>query len=119
MKYDERSHPSGYEDFNLIVRVILTILGTPATTQCGIFRISICYIRTKILSVVLHGCETWSITLNEGHRMKVFENRALRKTLGLKIGEETRGWRRMHSEGLYDRYCRVTSQAFQGHLSGY
>jgi hypothetical protein len=119
MKYGGKFHPSGYEDFNLIVRVVFTIQGTPATIQCGIFRLSICHVRTKILPIVLHGYETWSVTLKEGYRLRVFDNRALRKTLELKRGEVTRGWRRLHSEELHDRYCRATSQAFQGHVSGY
>ena len=87
---------------NLIVPVVFTIQGTPATNQ---YCLSVCYVRTKILPVVLHGCETWSITLKEGHRLRDFENRALRKTLGLKRGEVAGGWRRLHSEGLHDRYC--------------
>jgi hypothetical protein len=40
--------------------------------------------KTLILPVVLYGCETWSLTLKEVHRLKVFENRVLRKVLDLK-----------------------------------
>jgi hypothetical protein len=40
--------------------------------------------KTIILSVVLHRCETWSLTLREEHRMRVFENRVLRKIFGPK-----------------------------------
>jgi hypothetical protein len=46
--------------------------------------------RTVILPVVLYGCETWSITLREEHRLRVFENRVLRKIFGPKR-EEDRG----------------------------
>ena len=38
--------------------------------------------RTKILPVVLYGCETWSLTLREEHRLRVFENRVLRRIFG-------------------------------------
>jgi hypothetical protein len=38
--------------------------------------------RTIILSVVLYGCETWSLTLREEHRLRVFENRVLRRIFG-------------------------------------
>ena len=40
--------------------------------------------RTVIFPVVLYGCEVWSLTLREEHRLRVFENRALRKKLGLR-----------------------------------
>jgi hypothetical protein len=39
--------------------------------------------------VVLYGCETWSLTLREGHRLRVFENRVLRRIFGLKRDEVT------------------------------
>jgi hypothetical protein len=38
--------------------------------------------KTIILPVVLYGCETWSLTLREEHRLRVFENRALRRIFG-------------------------------------
>jgi hypothetical protein len=40
--------------------------------------------RNIILPVVLYGCETWSLTLREKHRLRVFENRVLRRIFGLK-----------------------------------
>ena len=45
--------------------------------------------RTIILPVVLYGCETWSLTLREEHRVMVFENRVLRRIFGPKRGEVT------------------------------
>jgi hypothetical protein len=44
--------------------------------------------RTIILPVVLNGCETWSLTLREEHRLRVFENRVLRGIFGPKRGVE-------------------------------
>jgi hypothetical protein len=44
-----------------------------------------------ILPVVLYGCETWSPTLTEKHRLRVFENRVLRWIFGPKRDEETGG----------------------------
>jgi hypothetical protein len=44
----------------------------------------------------LYGCETWSLTLREGHRMQVFANRVLRKIFGPKWHEVTGEWRRLH-----------------------
>jgi hypothetical protein len=43
---------------------------------------------TVILPVVLYGCETWSLTLKEEHRLRVFENRVLRKIFGPKREED-------------------------------
>jgi hypothetical protein len=47
--------------------------------------------RTIILPVVLYGCETWSITLREEHRLRVFENRVLRKIFGPERERASRG----------------------------
>jgi hypothetical protein len=49
--------------------------------------------RTIILPVVLYGCETWSLTLREEHRLKVFGNRVLRRIFGPKRDEVTGEWR--------------------------
>jgi len=46
--------------------------------------------RTMILPVVLHGCETWSLTVREKRRLRVFENRVLRSIFGPKREEVTR-----------------------------
>jgi hypothetical protein len=47
--------------------------------------------KTIILPVVLYGCETWSLTLREEHRLRVFENRVLRRIFGPKRDEVTGG----------------------------
>jgi len=59
--------------------------------------------RTIILPV-LYGCETWSLTLKEERRLRVFENRLLRRILGPKRDEVTGEWRRLHDEELNDLY---------------
>jgi len=56
------------------------------------------------LPVVLYGCETWSLTLREGHRLRVFENRVLRRIFGPERGEVTGEWRKLHNEELNDLY---------------
>jgi hypothetical protein len=58
---------------------------------------------TTKLSAVLYGCETWSLTLREEHRMRVFENRVLRGIFGIKR-EEVRGGRKLHNEELRNLY---------------
>jgi hypothetical protein len=57
-----------------------------------------------ILLAVLYGCETWSLTLREEHRLRVFENRVLRRVFGSKRDEVTGEWRKLHKEELHDLY---------------
>jgi hypothetical protein len=54
--------------------------------------------RTIILSVVLCGCETWSLTLREERRLRVLENRVLRRIFGRKRDEITGEWRKPNNE---------------------
>jgi hypothetical protein len=54
--------------------------------------------------VVLYECETWSLTLREEHRVRVFEKRLLRRIFGLKRDEVTGGWRKLHNEELHNLY---------------
>jgi hypothetical protein len=60
--------------------------------------------KTIILPIVLYGCETWSLTLREEHRLRVFENRVLRRLLGPKRDEVTGEWRKLHSRELHNLY---------------
>jgi hypothetical protein len=60
--------------------------------------------RTIILPVVLYGCENWSLTLREEHRLRVFENRVLRRVFGPKRKEVTGEWRKLHNVFL-TQYC--------------
>jgi hypothetical protein len=55
-----------------------------------------------IFPVVLCGCETWSLTLREEHRRRVFENGVLRRIFGPKRDEVTGGWRKLHNEELHN-----------------
>ena len=60
--------------------------------------------RNIILSVVLYGCETCSLTLREEHRLRVSENRVLRRIFGPKGDGVTGQWRKLHNEELNDLY---------------
>jgi hypothetical protein len=60
------------------------------------------------LALVLYGCETWSLTLREEHRLGVFENRVLRRICGPKRGEVTGEWRKLHNEELHDFYSSLS-----------
>jgi hypothetical protein len=46
--------------------------------------------------VVLYGCETWSLTVREEHKLRVFENKVLRRTFGTKRDGVTGGWKKLH-----------------------
>ncbi|KAJ4431620.1 hypothetical protein ANN_20219 [Periplaneta americana] len=60
--------------------------------------------KTVILPVVLYGCETWTLTLKEEHRLRVFENKVLRKIFGAKRDEVTGEWRKLHNTELHALY---------------
>jgi len=62
--------------------------------------------RSIILLVVLYGCETWSFTLREESRLRVFENRVLRRIFGPRREEATGEWRRLHN----DLYCSPNTE---------
>jgi hypothetical protein len=57
--------------------------------------------------VVLYGCETWSLTLREEHRLREFENRVLRRIFGPKRDDVTGGWRKLHNEALHNLYSSL------------
>jgi hypothetical protein len=54
--------------------------------------------------VVLYGCETLSLVLKKEHRLRVFENRVLRRIFGPLGDEVTGGWRKLHNEELHGLY---------------
>jgi len=59
---------------------------------------------TIILPIVLYGLETWSLTLREERRLRVLENRVLRRIFGPKRDEVRGEWRKLHNEELNDLY---------------
>ena len=60
--------------------------------------------KTIILPVVLYRCETWSLTLREEHRLRVFENEIIGKIFGAKKDEITGEWRKLHNAELHALY---------------
>jgi hypothetical protein len=77
--------------------------------QCRIFCLPVCYPKIKIkiygtiiLPVVLYKCESWSLTLREEHRLRMFKNKMLREIFGPEREEGTGEWRRTHNEDPYD-----------------
>jgi hypothetical protein len=60
---------------------------------------------TITLPIVLYGCETWSLTLHEERRLRVFENKVLRRIFGPRRDEVMGEWSRLHNEELNDLYC--------------
>jgi hypothetical protein len=80
-------------------------------TRCRILSSSLLFKNIKIkiyctiiLSVVLCGCEKWSLTLREECRLRVFENPVLRRRFGSKRDEVTEKWRKLQNEKLNDIY---------------
>jgi hypothetical protein len=82
--------------------------------------------RTTILRVVLYGCETWSLTLREEHRLRVFENRVLWRIFGPKRDEVTGDWRKLQNEELHNLYTspsiirmiKLRMMTWVGHVGG-
>jgi hypothetical protein len=60
--------------------------------------------KTAILPVVLYGCDTWFLTLREEHRLRVFENRVIRRMFGPKTDEVTGECSKLHTEELNISY---------------
>jgi hypothetical protein len=58
----------------------------------------------KVNSTNCNKCETWSLTLREECRLRVFENRVLRRIFGLKRDQVMGGWRKLHNEELHNVY---------------
>jgi hypothetical protein len=76
------------------------VLPVQVCNYCKNLKITI--YRSLILPVVLYGCEAWSLTLREERRLRVFENRVLRRVFGPKREEVTGEWRKLHNEELND-----------------
>jgi hypothetical protein len=60
------------------------------------------------LPVFLYGYERWSLTVGEGHKLRVFENRVLRRIFGLKRNGVTGGWRNLHNEELHNLFSSTS-----------
>jgi hypothetical protein len=64
-------------------------------------------INKTIIFPVVCGCETWSLTLREEGRLRVFENRVLRRIFGPRRDEVRREWRRLHNEVFNDLHSSL------------
>ena len=73
--------------------------------QFAIQKLKIKIYRTIILPAVLYGCETWLLTLREEHRLKVLENRALRRIFVPKKDEVIKEWRKLQNEEFNALYA--------------
>jgi len=76
-----------------------------SSLQSKNLKIKIYSYRTIILPVETYGCETWSLTLREERRLRLFENRVLRRIFGPRREEVTGEWREQHNEEINDLYC--------------
>ena len=80
-----------------------------------------------ILPVVLYGCETWSLTLREKRRLRVFENRVLRRIFMFKRDEVLGDWRKLQNVELNDLYSspdivrsiKLRRMRWAGHVAGF
>jgi hypothetical protein len=85
---------------NACYHSVQNLLSSPLLSK----NIKIRIYRSIILSVVLYGCETWSLTLREEYRLRVFENRVLKRIFGPKRDHVTGDWKKLHNEELHNMY---------------
>jgi hypothetical protein len=74
--------------------------------------------KTIILPLVLYGCETWSLTLREEHRLRVFENRLPRRIFGPKRDEMTGDLRKLRNEELPNLYSSSSMKSMRMKWAG-
>ena len=97
------------------VRIIVIVAEGYIRWVCARARVCVCvcvciyiyihtHTHTHTHTHILYGCETWSLTLREERRLRVFENRVLRRVFGPKRDEVTGEWRKLHNEDLSDLY---------------
>jgi hypothetical protein len=85
--------------------MVPSITGVQSPLNCVVSKnIKIEIYKNIIFPVVLYGCETWSLTLREKHRLRVFENRVLRRIFGPKRDKVTGDWTELHNEALHSFY---------------
>jgi hypothetical protein len=95
-QFDSGGGKRGLDSFNAVQNLLSSHLLSE--------NIKIRIYRTIILPEVLYGCETLSLTLRKNHRLRVFENRVLRRIFGSKRDEVTAGWKKLHNEGFHNLY---------------
>jgi hypothetical protein len=85
---------------NACCHSVQSLLSSPLLSR----KLKVKIYKTIILPAVLHGCETWSLTLREGQRLRVFENRVLRRIFRPTRDEVTGEWRKLYDGELHNLY---------------
>ena len=84
--------------------IYVTKKGFLCQSVTDVARLQFRHLDGVFLQGVLYGCETWSLTLREERRLRVFENRVLSRVFGPKRDEVTGEWRKLHNEEFSDLY---------------
>jgi hypothetical protein len=84
--------------------MLLPYSAEPFVFSSAVKNIKIRIYETIVLPVVMYGCDTWSLTVKEELRLRVFANRVLRRMFGPKGDEMAGGWRKLNNEELYNLY---------------
>jgi hypothetical protein len=107
---------------NACYRSVHSLLSSPLLSR----NVKVKMYKIITLPVDLYRCETWSFTLKEKHRLRVFENRVLRRIFGPKRDEVTGEWRKLHSGELHNLYSspdiikemKSRRMRWAGHVAG-
>ncbi|KAJ4438642.1 hypothetical protein ANN_14589 [Periplaneta americana] len=103
-------HPHGGRQFQDVQPLLLLSYSAYMVVLCSLNEfqssknLKVRIYKTVILPVLLYGCETWTLTLREEHRLRMFENKVLRKIFGAKRDEVTGEWRKLHNTELQALY---------------
>jgi hypothetical protein len=104
--YHRHDHSRGIIEYHrkIIIPKPNIICFTVLSSRLLSINVKIKIYKTIILLVVLYGCKTWSVTLREEHRLRVFKNRVLRRIFGPNRDEVTEDWRKLHNKELHGLY---------------
>jgi hypothetical protein len=99
----EKAIKSGLKLRNACYHSVQNVLSSSLLSKSNKFKIY----RIIILLVISYGCENWSLTLREEHRLRVIENSVLRRIFGPKRDELTGEWRKVHNKELNELYSHI------------
>lgn len=90
-----------------VTECLLSFRAESFVFQCDIKNVKVKVYRAIILPVVLYMCEAWSLSIQEEHWLRVFDNRVLRRIFGFESEKVIGKWRKLQNKELYDLYSML------------